>query len=87
VGLNISQACVEHRLDSVEIKLREGSAVSVVLASAGYPGAFEKGKKIAIEKVPTGMFLSLSRYIALIENFQACRYFTLGPPRMLLGIF
>jgi len=57
VGLNTSQACVEHRLDSVEIKLREGSAVSVVLASAGYPGAFEKGKKIAIENVPTGMFL------------------------------
>ncbi|KAN0134141.1 Phosphoribosylglycinamide synthetase, ATP-grasp (A) domain containing protein [Lactarius tabidus] len=36
-------ACVEHRLDSVALTFRPGFAVSVVLASSGYPGSFEKG--------------------------------------------
>ncbi|KAI0814813.1 aminoimidazole ribonucleotide synthetase [Irpex lacteus] len=45
-------ASVERRLDSVEIKTREGFAVSVILASKGYPGSYEKGKKITVGQIP-----------------------------------
>lgn len=44
----IFQACAEHRLDSVEIATRSGFAVSVILASQGYPGSYEKGHRINI---------------------------------------
>jgi phosphoribosylamine--glycine ligase len=45
-------ACVEQRLAELPpIRWKQGSAVCVVAASAGYPGAYEKGKAIAgIEK-------------------------------------
>ncbi|KAI0788690.1 aminoimidazole ribonucleotide synthetase [Abortiporus biennis] len=46
-------ACVEHRLDAVEINTRPGFAVSVILASSGYPGNYEKGKRIIVGDVPT----------------------------------
>ncbi|KAJ7070804.1 aminoimidazole ribonucleotide synthetase [Mycena amicta] len=39
-------ACAEHRLDSVQLSIRPGYAVSVVLASEGYPGSYTKGKVI-----------------------------------------
>ncbi|EIM92294.1 aminoimidazole ribonucleotide synthetase [Stereum hirsutum FP-91666 SS1] len=45
-------ACAEHRLDSVKIDTKPGSAVSVVLASAGYPGSYPKGKPITVGEVP-----------------------------------
>ncbi|PPQ67132.1 hypothetical protein CVT25_005733 [Psilocybe cyanescens] len=45
-------ACAEHRLDSVPIKFRDGAAVTVILASKGYPESYEKGKKITILSVP-----------------------------------
>ncbi|KAG8740488.1 hypothetical protein FRC12_015988 [Ceratobasidium sp. 428] len=44
-------ACAEHRLDSVKVSTRPGVAVSVVLASQGYPGAYAKGKAITIGTV------------------------------------
>ncbi|KAJ7786562.1 aminoimidazole ribonucleotide synthetase [Mycena metata] len=37
--------CAEHRLDSVKVTIRPGYAVSVVLASQGYPGSYPKGKQ------------------------------------------
>lgn len=45
-------ACVEKRLEALPpIQWKSGSAVCVVAASAGYPGAYEKGKVISgIEK-------------------------------------
>lgn len=46
-------ACVEHRLDAVALTFRPGFAVSVVLASSGYPGSFEKGKAITAGEVPS----------------------------------
>ncbi|KAF9015577.1 aminoimidazole ribonucleotide synthetase [Cyathus striatus] len=45
-------ACVEHRLDSVDIRIKSGYAVTVVLASEGYPGSYEKGKHITIGNSP-----------------------------------
>lgn len=37
-----------------EIEVRANAAVTVVLASAGYPGSYEKGKPIAIGALPPG---------------------------------
>ncbi|KAF7339264.1 Phosphoribosylformylglycinamidine cyclo-ligase [Mycena sanguinolenta] len=48
-------ACAEHRLDSVQISIRPGYAVSVVLASGGYPGSYAKGKSIEIKDVPSNV--------------------------------
>lgn len=48
-----NQACAEHRLDAVNIRTKPGSAVSVVLASQGYPGSYPKGKQITIGSVPS----------------------------------
>ncbi|KAJ2912147.1 hypothetical protein MD484_g8266, partial [Candolleomyces efflorescens] len=45
-------AAAERRLDSVEITFKTGIAVTVVLASEGYPGSYEKGKKITIGDLP-----------------------------------
>jgi phosphoribosylamine--glycine ligase len=39
-------ATAEGRLKEVSLRLKKGSAVTVVLASAGYPGPYEKGKFI-----------------------------------------
>jgi phosphoribosylamine--glycine ligase/phosphoribosylformylglycinamidine cyclo-ligase len=50
-----AQACAERRLDSVKIDTRPGSAVSVILASQGYPGSYPKGKAIEIGAVPSGV--------------------------------
>jgi len=36
----------DNKLDQIDWKNREGAAVCVVLASGGYPGPYEKGKKI-----------------------------------------
>ncbi|KAJ7926022.1 aminoimidazole ribonucleotide synthetase [Mycena leptocephala] len=49
----IMLACAEHRLDSVQMSIRPGYAVSVVLASQGYPGSYEKGKSIVVKDVPS----------------------------------
>ncbi len=39
-------AAAEKRLDRLSLKKSRGAALCVVLASGGYPGAFEKGKVI-----------------------------------------
>jgi len=51
------QACAERRLDSVTIKTKPGFAVSVILASQGYPGSYPKGKGITIGDIPDGVFI------------------------------
>ncbi|GBE77795.1 Bifunctional purine biosynthetic protein [Sparassis crispa] len=48
-------ACVERRLDSVQISTKPGFAVAVVLASQGYPGSFAKGKEITTGDLPSGV--------------------------------
>lgn len=44
--LEVLLAAAEARLDEVELTWSDDFAVSVVLTSAGYPGAYEKGKAI-----------------------------------------
>ncbi|NJL97945.1 MAG: phosphoribosylamine--glycine ligase [Synechococcaceae cyanobacterium SM2_3_2] len=39
-------ACVQGRLESVNLKWRPGMAACVVMAAAGYPGSYERGKPI-----------------------------------------
>ncbi|KIP12546.1 hypothetical protein PHLGIDRAFT_81797 [Phlebiopsis gigantea 11061_1 CR5-6] len=48
----ICLACAERRLDAVNISTRPGFAVSVVLASQGYPGSYDRGKKITVGQLP-----------------------------------
>ncbi len=54
--LTILKACIEDRLEDVNIEWHPGFAVCVVLASGGYPGEYKKGLPISgiqeAEKVP-----------------------------------
>ena len=46
-------ACAEGRLEGIELKWRDASAVCIVAASPGYPGPYKKGKPISgIERLP-----------------------------------
>ncbi len=45
--LELLEACIEGRLDQVELKWRADAAVCVVMASGGYPGGYIKGKPIS----------------------------------------
>jgi phosphoribosylamine--glycine ligase len=44
--IDIMEACTDGTLDKMSIQWKEDRAVCVVLASKGYPGAYEKGKAI-----------------------------------------
>ena len=69
-GSDTNQACAEHRLDSVNIKIKPGSAVSVILASQGYPGSYPKGKQITIGSVPSSESVG-STPLPPIDEFSA----------------
>ena len=44
--LRIMQACTNGTLENEEVKFSDGAAACVILASGGYPVAYEKGKPI-----------------------------------------
>lgn len=44
--VEVMEACIDGRLDQVKLEFEDNAAVCVVLASAGYPAAYEKGKPI-----------------------------------------
>lgn len=44
--IDVIEACIEGRLDQVDLEFEDNAAVCVVLASDGYPEHYEKGKKI-----------------------------------------
>lgn len=44
--IEVMEACVDGRLEEIELEFEDNAAVCVVLASDGYPLAYEKGKKI-----------------------------------------
>ncbi|MFV0527168.1 MAG: phosphoribosylamine--glycine ligase [Lachnospiraceae bacterium] len=41
--LDVIEACLEQRLDEIDLEFEDNAAVCVVLASAGYPEHYEKG--------------------------------------------
>jgi phosphoribosylamine--glycine ligase len=45
--LEIALACVEGRLDKVDVRWKDGAAACVVLASGGYPGKYQTGYPIS----------------------------------------
>ncbi|MBI2330988.1 MAG: phosphoribosylamine--glycine ligase [Chloroflexi bacterium] len=53
--LEIAGACVDGRLNEMNIYWKKGAAVCVVLASKGYPDKVESGKVVSIEKLPDDM--------------------------------
>ena len=44
--IEVMEACIEGRLEEVDLQFEDNAAVCVVLASQGYPLAYEKGKVI-----------------------------------------
>lgn len=44
--LDLFEALVEGRIGEADVRIRDRAAACVVLASAGYPGSYEKGKEI-----------------------------------------
>ena len=44
--VDVFEACIDGTLDQVELEFEDNAAVCVVLASDGYPEAYEKGFKI-----------------------------------------
>lgn len=48
-------ACCERRLDSVTLGLTSGFAISVILASQGYPGKYPTGFPITFGEIPEGV--------------------------------
>ena len=56
--LTIMRAVEGERLSEIKIEWRDGCAACVILASGGYPLAYEKGKEISIpEQLPDGVTL------------------------------
>ncbi len=43
---DLIEACVEGRLNDIDIRWKPEASLCVVLASRGYPGSYEKGKRI-----------------------------------------
>ncbi len=46
--IEVMEACIDGRLDTVELEFEENAAVCVVLASEGYPEHYEKGYPIQV---------------------------------------
>ena len=44
--VDVFEACIDGRLDQVDLRFRQESTVCVMVASGGYPVAYEKGKEI-----------------------------------------
>jgi phosphoribosylamine---glycine ligase len=58
--LEIFQALVDGRLRDVEVRWQEGSSACVVLASGGYPGAYQSGARIGgLDRVIVGADLQV----------------------------
>ena len=55
--MEIFEAVVDERLADVDIRWKDGACVCVVLASGGYPEAYEKGKEITIGQLDEGVVL------------------------------
>lgn len=45
--IDVMEACIDGKLDEIDLKFQDNAAVCVVLASEGYPEHYEKGKVIS----------------------------------------
>ncbi|MDD5796302.1 MAG: phosphoribosylglycinamide synthetase C domain-containing protein, partial [Oscillospiraceae bacterium] len=45
--VDICEAVIDEKLSDLDIKWKDGAAACVVIASGGYPVAYEKGKEIS----------------------------------------
>lgn len=58
--LEIIEACIDGRLDEIDLQWKEIAAICVVLASGGYPAEYERGNEITgldtIDKETTVVF-------------------------------
>lgn len=52
--LEVIEAALEQKLDQVELKWSEDSAVCVVVAAGGYPGSYRKGDEIGLPEALPG---------------------------------
>ncbi len=51
--LDVFEACLDGRLNQIQLDWQAGTAATVVMASGGYPGSYDKGKPISgLENVP-----------------------------------
>lgn len=48
--IDVIDACIDGRLQEIELQFEDNAAVCVVLASDGYPEHYEKGKRITFSK-------------------------------------
>ncbi len=53
--IEIAEACVDSRLNEVDVQWKNGTAVCVVLASKGYPEKPEKGQIVSFGELPENM--------------------------------
>jgi phosphoribosylamine--glycine ligase len=53
--VEIAEACVDGRLNEVDVKWKDGAAICVVLASKGYPEKPEKGQVVSFGELPEDM--------------------------------
>ncbi|MBH0203431.1 MAG: phosphoribosylamine--glycine ligase [Nitrospira sp.] len=59
--VDVLEAVVEHRLDQLSVEWHSDSAVCVVMASGGYPGAYQQG--LPLSGLPTATGLSDSSMV------------------------
>jgi phosphoribosylamine--glycine ligase len=56
--LDVFEACINGTLDQIALEWQAGTAATVILASGGYPGAYEKGKPITgLDQVPDNVIV------------------------------
>jgi phosphoribosylamine--glycine ligase len=53
--VEIAEACVDGRLNEINVRWKNGAAVCVVLASKGYPENPEKGRVVSFGELPNEM--------------------------------
>ena len=55
---------------------KEGAAVTVILAAQGYPGTYEKGKKITFGDLPSGVWSFSPLHFELLLKYTRCYNFS-----------
>ena len=55
--MDIFEAVTDERLEDIDIEWETGACVCVVLASGGYPEAYEKGKEITVGNLDEGIVI------------------------------